>query len=533
MTRTFSGFLLAMITTVSVVAETVVVGPGQSYTSVQAGIDAAADGDTVLVLPGVYTIDEPIDINRLHVPGNPASAPLKNLTVTSEEGAAATTIRLSPNPKDKKRRSLVVFTKGETTSVLAGFTLVEGHGTLAGKPACPSGGAIFVSESSPRIESCVITGNIAAVGGGVFCGKASAPTLVGCTIKGNTARSSGGGVYAGEDSSPTLEECRLLQNYAPKGGGVFCGATSAGSLIRCRFEGNASKDGGGVLCASTVGCTISACYFLGNLGKKRGGGIQCAKKTSPVITNCDFTGNQAKKGGGVYCDNGSTPTLVNCTVAGNGTKKLSGVGCHKKSRATVINSIVSDPANFILYADVLACFEQDAKLETPGEFDFKRTVKMTLSGRKRKMPDFILDPPDHHLTVASLAIDAGVAEGAPGDDIEGYGRPCLGGYDIGAYEFGRCVISRDLFWRGDTDGNAAFNITDAIYTLNYLAFGGPAPGCMDAADVDDSGDVGLTDAVYALNHLFLGGKPLAVPYLDCGLDPTLDPLDCAIPTVCP
>ena len=41
---------------------------GADYTDIQSAIDAAADGDTVLVKPGEYVITEPIDFNRLHDP---------------------------------------------------------------------------------------------------------------------------------------------------------------------------------------------------------------------------------------------------------------------------------------------------------------------------------------------------------------------------------------------------------------------------------------------------------------------------------
>src|ERR1035438_5626115 len=45
---------LSLIATASLAQTTIHVGPGQTYTTIQSGIDAANTGDTVLVAPGSY-----------------------------------------------------------------------------------------------------------------------------------------------------------------------------------------------------------------------------------------------------------------------------------------------------------------------------------------------------------------------------------------------------------------------------------------------------------------------------------------------
>jgi len=79
-----------------------------------------------------------------------------------------------------------------------------------------------------------------------------------------------------------------------------------------------------------------------------------------------------------------------------------------------------------------------------------------------------------------------------------------------------------FFLRGDADGNAKVEITDAIRILNYLFLGGVPPVCIDAADVNDTGRIDISSAVALLNFLFLGGPQPAVPFPNQGLDPTPD-----------
>jgi ELWxxDGT repeat protein len=90
------------------------------------------------------------------------------------------------------------------------------------------------------------------------------------------------------------------------------------------------------------------------------------------------------------------------------------------------------------------------------------------------------------------------------------------------------------FVRGDSNGDGAKNISDAISTLGFLFLGSPSRlDCEKAADVDDDGAVNLSDALGLLNNLFLGAPPPRPPYPDCGEDPSPDELPCSIHRPCP
>ena len=105
-------------------------GTGDAPT-VQAGIDSAAAGDSVLVGPGTYFED--IDFLG------------KDVVLKSQQGPAVTV--LDGTGQDS---SIVIFKSGETRAArLEGFTLTNGSGTLFG--VLRVGGAVFCHNSSPTI----------------------------------------------------------------------------------------------------------------------------------------------------------------------------------------------------------------------------------------------------------------------------------------------------------------------------------------------------------------------------------------------
>lgn len=118
--------------------------PGDAPT-IQAAIDQASDGDTVLVAPGVYL--ETIDLLG------------KQITLRGEQGAAQTII-------DGHGSGPVVriSTGPGTQPVIEGFTITGGRPQQIGL----SGAGILSLAMSPVIRDCIIEDNVAdGIGGGV------------------------------------------------------------------------------------------------------------------------------------------------------------------------------------------------------------------------------------------------------------------------------------------------------------------------------------------------------------------------------
>ena len=83
-----------------------------------------------------------------------------------------------------------------------------------------------------------------------------------------------------------------------------------------------------------------------------------------------------------------------------------------------------------------------------------------------------------------------------------------------------------LFIRGDSNGDELVDLSDPIFTLQYLFSGGETPGCLDAADANDDSVLDISDSILLLFHLFQGAEPPPAPYPDPGSDPTQDTLSC-------
>ena len=160
------------------------------YPTIQAGIDAAADGDTVLAADGTYTGSGNYDIDLKG----------KAITAMSENGSDVTIIDC-----EGAGRGFYFHSGEDDSSRIEGFTVINGF-------TIDDGGGIYCRNySSPTIVNCVIAGNTADKGGGICCGRESSPTVVNCTIAGNSA-TNGGGICLYGDSSPTFTNCILWYN---------------------------------------------------------------------------------------------------------------------------------------------------------------------------------------------------------------------------------------------------------------------------------------------------------------------------------
>ncbi|MFN0059891.1 MAG: hypothetical protein ACKVX7_15640 [Planctomycetota bacterium] len=85
------------------------------------------------------------------------------------------------------------------------------------------------------------------------------------------------------------------------------------------------------------------------------------------------------------------------------------------------------------------------------------------------------------------------------------------------------------FQRGDCNSDAAMQVSDAVFLLEWLFQSGANPECRVACDVNDDNGANISDVVFLLNYLFASGPTPPAPFPACGVDPTPGSLQCETP----
>jgi hypothetical protein len=327
--------------------------------TIQAAINAADHGDTVLVWPGQYS--ELVDFKG------------KAITVESRDGPSVTAI------DGGFANSVVTFRSGEgRDSVLEGFTIQSGQALEAGggvrckNGSSPTirgnvitgnttlggvqGGGIGCIASSPLIQANTISFNFSVVGGGGVSIVAGAPEILGNTFLENQTDGDGAGIQSDAGSNPVIRNNTFTlnhvfgggrgggvnclgpqpvirdnvfdQNHAAQGGGIHLeNASSLTRILGNTFSGNSCQsDGGGVRLLWSP-ATIEGNSFLGNHANAHGGAIACLFSHAPIRDNL-IQGNTAGHDGGGIETNGSDVVIQgNDIIANHSDKRGGGIKC--------------------------------------------------------------------------------------------------------------------------------------------------------------------------------------------------------------
>ncbi len=195
------------------------------HETIQAGINASEDGDTILVQPGEY-------VENVSFLGHNIVVGSLYLTTQNEEYISETII------DGDARKSVVSFTNEETAEAkLIGFTIHNGDHF--------PGGGIYVFEADPTLRDLIITNNRSSRDGGGIYLRRSESVVTNCTIFDNRAERYGGGIYISQ-SIVDVSNCNVMGNSADSNGGGILIYNSTCDIYRVLITDNNSDRCGGL-----------------------------------------------------------------------------------------------------------------------------------------------------------------------------------------------------------------------------------------------------------------------------------------------
>ncbi|MCD4653974.1 right-handed parallel beta-helix repeat-containing protein [bacterium] len=270
--------------------------------TIQEGIDAASDGDTVLVADGIYTggNNKNLDFNG------------KLILLTSENGAQNCIIDC-----EGSGRGIYLHSYETSAAGINGFTIKNG----------------------------VALGEDYRYGGGVCLAPASA-TLSNCVVTDCFALSGGGGIYV--FGSVIISNCTITKNSADKGGGISCGGNGV-EINNCIIQQNEAVSGaGGLLIRDGSLITLEDCIISGNSCQVDGGGMIAEHGAEGFIQRCTINDNTSfGLGGGIYFEKSAYLSFVNNLVSNNSAFLGGGIyiGYHRTGSSNLVIGGNSSLAN--------------------------------------------------------------------------------------------------------------------------------------------------------------------------------------------
>jgi hypothetical protein len=390
--------------------------------TIQSGINAAQNGDTVVVAPGVY--NENIDFKG------------KAITVTSEKGIYDPAS--SPVLHGGGQGALVTFHSGESTqAVFAGFDL---EGSLST--------AISILAGSPTIKANYLHDN------------------VGCAI-----------LITGTTSSPIIAENEIANttyttSCTPSfilGVGVFTAGSAIDvlnggdiSITGNTIHNNTSLDcGSGVIVSQAVQITLSNNRIYSNQGGCAAGFYITDVKNTVVVQNEIYNNvdalapGQTSSGaeGGIFLGAHAnyaglfSAVVINNTVYGNTSQGLgSNAGGEQAfffgqlASFVVENNIFQDTSHYgaVDCSEVSSNFQFSQNDIVDGSGNAASTCNIPGVSNNLKVDPQFIDPThgDFHTQRSSPVVAAGDVNAPmiPPDDLDNRARTVCGTIDMGVYE---------------------------------------------------------------------------------------------------
>lgn len=295
-----------------------------TYPTIQAAIDAAVNGDTVLISDGVYSGTGNRDLD-LHG---------KRVVVRSVNGASVTILDCGGSPAEP-HRGFWFHSREDTLSRVEGLTIRNGFGLADLRGGLAGGGAIHCDTASkPRFSECVFSKNRGANGGALATLGSSYPRFYNCVFRQDSA-GFGGAIFA-RGSYLHLGNCVIDSNQADSGGAIG-GSRVIVSIVGSSFDANIAQVCGGAVLLDSFALKLDSCSLTNNSATpvqnsqdpfNSYGGALLLRRTGyyvptfgefyrSYIRNSSFVNDSAYQGAAIMHDTSAHLSVVNCQFLDN------------------------------------------------------------------------------------------------------------------------------------------------------------------------------------------------------------------------
>jgi parallel beta-helix repeat protein/predicted outer membrane repeat protein len=306
---------------------------GVGYSTINAAIDDAVDGDIVSVEMGIYSED--VDYDG------------KNITVISTSGPSVTTILGGTTG--------VRFDNGESADAsLDGFTVTGGSYGLYIYNSSPVVRDCVISDNTvysayiyyyanPTFEDCTFEDNSGSYP--LYLYYYNTAVFTGCTFQNNSA-THGGGMYIDSYNDVTVDGCTFLNNTAGSYGGALYSYHSILEITGSHFEGNSGYYGTIALYGGNFGRITVRDNVIFDNDAEYGGAFYTYDTPGYVADNRIVENAANTAGGAFYLDYYTRMTILNNTIVGSlsyGTG--SGIHVSHYNNTLLANNVIAHSTN--------------------------------------------------------------------------------------------------------------------------------------------------------------------------------------------
>ena len=470
--------------------------PGDSST-IQAGINGADDGDTVLVEQNTYyenvqVYDKNIVLASWYIISGDTSFISSTIIDGSANGCVVDFLYSTGEIKG------LTITNGFTSggggihlwhcTPVSGESLVIANNRIVDNPAC----GIFADGSKAYVTNNIFMNNDDDYsGGGIYSYRYDSTVIVGNLFVGNSTSGGGGAIGCQDNARPIIKNNTIYHNVAPsnKGGGIDYTTDSYPEIINNIIVLNS---GGGI----SSGSPGQDYLFYNDVWRNFSGGdyIGCVPGTGDISCDPEFCDAEN--------DNYYLFSTSCCVGAGQGGADIGafGVGCSP------------------LPPDSFSLLFPPNKASTPRRVRFDWETATDPDPSDQVTYDLYVSTSYHFpLNPDSTSIDSNLV-------ISEHGKILYSGIyywkvkakdshgaETWSNQIRYFMVTGIHYSLGDFNGDGSVDIGDVVFSINYLYNSGPAPDPLEAGDANCDGTMDVADVVYLINYLFINGQPPCCP----------------------